>query len=143
MQQAGATLHRGAWASPCSGFSLRSPASRALGFSACGAVVGSCGSWTLEHRLSSCGPWAKRYSTWHLLGPGSPSLEGEFLSTVPPAIVLDSFISQKRDFQERLHVFIHGRYLIEAAFLPVCLQWSLVCFVMLFLRKTCSKNRAR
>ena len=51
----------------------------------------------------------------------SPSLEGEFLFTMPPGIVLDSFISWKPDFQERSQIFIHGHYRIEEAFLPVCL----------------------
>ena len=47
----GATLCCGAWASHCSGFSLRSVGSRPVGF-------GSCGTWAsvvVAHGLSSYG----------------------------------------------------------------------------------------
>ena len=49
----------------------------------------SCGLWTLEPRLGSCGTWAYLLqSIWDLLGPGikpvSPALSGIFLSVVPP-----------------------------------------------------------
>ena len=72
----------------CAGFSLQwllllwSMGSRRTGFS-------SCGSWTLERRLSSCG--ARAYllrGTWDLPGPGLepvfPALTGGFLTTAPP-----------------------------------------------------------
>ena len=49
----------------------------------------SCGSWALEHRLSSCGARAQLlHSMWDLPGPGlepvSPALAGGFLTTAPP-----------------------------------------------------------
>ena len=54
---------------------------------ACG--LSSCGSWALEHRLSSCG--ARAYllrSMWDPPGPGlepvSPAFAGGFLTTAPP-----------------------------------------------------------
>ena len=51
----------------------------------------SCGSRVLEHRLSSCGSWAKLpCALWDLPGPGikpmSPSLAGEFFTTEPPGM---------------------------------------------------------
>ena len=72
----------------CAGFSsrwlllLRSTGSRCAGFS-------SCGSWALEHRLSSCGAWVQLlHGMWDLPGPGlepgSPALAGGFLTTAPP-----------------------------------------------------------
>ena len=72
----------------CAGFSLRwllllqSTGSRRTGFS-------SCGSPTLECRLSSCGSRAQLLcGMWHLPRPGlepvSPALAGGFLATVPP-----------------------------------------------------------
>ena len=72
----------------CAGFSLQwllllwSTGSRRVGFS-------SCGSWALEHRLSSCEAWALLLrGMWDLPGPGlepvSPALAGGFLSTAPP-----------------------------------------------------------
>ena len=72
----------------CMGFSLQwllllqSTGHRHTGFS-------SCGSWALEHRLSSCGARAQLLrGTWNLPGPGiepmSPALAGGFLTTVPP-----------------------------------------------------------
>ena len=56
LQQAAATLHCGAWASHCSGFSCCG--ARALGVRASVAVasgLSSCGSRALARRLSSCG----------------------------------------------------------------------------------------
>ena len=47
--RARAVSNRGAWASPCGGFSRRG--AQALG----GAGFSSCGPRALEHRLSSCG----------------------------------------------------------------------------------------
>ena len=85
-----ATLHCGAWASHCRGFSCcRAWALgvRASVVVACG--LGSCGSWALEHSLSSCGTWAQLlHGMWDLPGPGlepmSPALAGGFLTTAPP-----------------------------------------------------------
>ena len=66
----GATFCCGARASHCGGFSC-------------------CGSWTLEHRLSSCGAQAYLLcGMWDLPRPGlepvSPALAGGFLTTAPP-----------------------------------------------------------
>ena len=72
----------------CVGFSLwwllllRSTGSRHAGFS-------SCGSWALEHRLSSCGAQTQLlHGMWDLPGPGlepvSPALAAGFLTTAPP-----------------------------------------------------------
>ena len=52
-------------------------------------VLGSCGSWALECRLSSCGTRASLlHGMWDLPGPGIepvfPALAGRFLTTVPP-----------------------------------------------------------
>ena len=65
---------------------------RALGAQASAVVAcgfRSCGSQALEHRFSSCGPWASLlHSMWDLPGPGlepmCPALAGGFLTTVPP-----------------------------------------------------------
>ena len=53
------------------------------------AGFSSCGSWALEHRLSSCGARAQLlHGMWGLPGPGlepmCPALAGGFLTTVPP-----------------------------------------------------------
>ena len=52
---------------------------------ACGR--GGCGSWALEHRLSTCGAWLF-HGVWNLLRPGvkpmSPALAGGFFTTKPP-----------------------------------------------------------
>ena len=71
----------------CAGFLLWwlllwSTGSRRAGFS-------SCGSWALEHRLSSCGAMAQLLcSMWGLPGPRikpvSLALASGFLTTVPP-----------------------------------------------------------
>ena len=56
MWQARATLHCGAWASHCGGFSCCG--AQALGAWATVVVargLSSCSSWALERRLSSCG----------------------------------------------------------------------------------------
>ena len=58
--RAGATLRCGAWASHCGGFSCcgaQAVGARASVVVACG--LSSCGSWALEHRLSSCGARAQ------------------------------------------------------------------------------------
>ena len=77
-------------ASHCSGFSCCR--AQVLGTWASVVVacrISSCGSWALEHRLSSCGARASLlHGMWDLLGPGiepvSPALVGGFLTTVPP-----------------------------------------------------------
>ena len=80
----------------CTGFSLgwllllQSMGSRR----ACG--LSSCGSWALEHRLSSCGTLVSLlFGTWDLPEPGiepvSPALAGGFLTTAPPG-------KSRRDF---------------------------------------------
>ena len=74
----------------CAGFSLRwllllwSMGSRHVGFS-------SCGSCTLEHRLSSCGTRALLLcGMWDLprqgIEPVSPALAGGFLTAAPPGM---------------------------------------------------------
>ena len=90
MQLARATLHCGAWASHCGGFSCCGAwtlGARASVVVACG--LSSCGSQALERRLSSCGAWALLLcGMWDLPGPGiepmSPALAGGFLTTVLP-----------------------------------------------------------
>ena len=62
-------------------FLLQSMGSRACGLS-------SCGSWALEHRLSSCGaPAQLPHGIWDLPAPGIepvyPALAGEFFTTEP------------------------------------------------------------
>ena len=52
-------------------------------------VFSSCDLQALQHKLSSCVPWAPLpLDTCNLPGPGnepvSPELSGEFLSTIPP-----------------------------------------------------------
>ena len=59
LQQAGATLRCGAWASHYGGFSCCG--ARALGMRASAVAahgLSSCGSRALEHRLTSCGAQA-------------------------------------------------------------------------------------
>ena len=83
----GATLHCGAQASHCSGFSYCG--ARALGARASVVVargLSSCGSRALERRLSSCGARALLLrGMWDLprsgLEPMSPALAGRFLTT--------------------------------------------------------------
>ena len=85
-----ATLHRGAQASHCRGFSCcgaRTLGARVSIVVACG--LSSCGSQALERRLSSCGTLAYLlHGTWDLPRPGlepvSPALAGRFLTTAPP-----------------------------------------------------------
>ena len=78
------------------------------GYSCCGAWalgvlasvvvargLSSCGSRTLEPRLSSCGTGAQLLcGMWGLPGPGpeavSPALAGRFLTTMPPGKPSDS-----------------------------------------------------
>ena len=75
----------------CVGFSLGGFScckARALGVRASVVValgLSSCGSWALEHRLSSCGAGASLLrGMWDLPGPGlepmSPALAGGFLT---------------------------------------------------------------
>ena len=55
----GAALELHCVASRCGGFSCCGAwALGCLGFSSCGTWLSSCGSWALEHRLSSCGAQA-------------------------------------------------------------------------------------
>ena len=90
LQRAGATHDCGAWASHCSGFSrcgARALSTQASVVVAC--TLSSCGSRTLERRLSSCGARAQLlHSMWDLPGPGlkpvSPALAGGFLTTAAP-----------------------------------------------------------
>ena len=78
LRRAGATLHGGARASQCGGFS------------SCGAqALGSRASVVVAHRLSSCGAQAQLLcGLWDLPGPGiepvSPALTGRFLTSGPP-----------------------------------------------------------
>ena len=100
LRQVGATLHCGAWASHCGGFSCCG--AWALGTRASVVVargLSSCGSLALGLRLSSCGTRAQLLcSTWDLPGPGlepvSPALAGGFLTTVPPEKPRSLFINQ-------------------------------------------------
>ena len=72
LRRAGATLHCGAQASRCGGFSCHG--AWALGTRASVVVargLSSCGSWALERRLSSCGAWAQLLrGMWDLPRPG-------------------------------------------------------------------------
>ena len=78
LRRARATLHCGAWASHCGGFSC------------CRAqALGMWASVVVARRLSSCGARAQLLcGTWVLPGPGlkpvSPALAGGFLTTAPP-----------------------------------------------------------
>ena len=67
-----ATLHRGAQASHCGGFSCCG--AQALGrerFSSAGRALSSGGAWALEHGLSSCGAQAQLLlGMWTLPRPG-------------------------------------------------------------------------
>ena len=78
MGRAGATLHCGARASHCGGFS------------GCGAwALGAWASVVVARRLRSCGAWAELLcGMWDLPGPGiepvSPALADGFLTTAPP-----------------------------------------------------------
>ena len=94
LRRAGATLHCGARASHCGGFSCCR--TWALGMRTSIVMVhglSSCGAQALQHRLSSCGTWAQLLrSMWDLPRPGtgpgieplSPALAGGLLTTVPP-----------------------------------------------------------
>ena len=90
----GVTLHCGAQASLCGGFSC---GAQAQGFSSFGSWalerrLGSWGSWALEHRLSSCA-WASLFhSMQHHPRPGiepmPPASAGGFSSAEPPGPTL-------------------------------------------------------
>ena len=90
LRRVGATLHCGAQASHCGGFSYCR--AQVLGTWASVVVVhglSSCGSWALEVRLFSYGTQVQLLrGMWDLPGPGlkpvSPALAGRFLTTVPP-----------------------------------------------------------
>ena len=89
LRRAEATLHCGAWASHCGGFSscgARAPGRQASVAVACG--LSSCGLQALERRLSSCGTRAQLpRGMWDLPGPGlepaSPEPAGGFLTIAP------------------------------------------------------------
>ena len=81
----------------CTGFSLRwllllwSTGSRHTGSVVVVRGLSSCGSWALEHRLSSCGTRDQLlWDMWGLPGPGlgpvPPALAGGFLITAPPRL---------------------------------------------------------
>ena len=116
LRQAWATLHWGARASRCGGFSLQSMGSRHAGFS-------SCGSRALECRLSSCGARAQLlHSMWDLPGlgiePVSPALAGRFLSTAPPGKPASSCFSKVVQF-----FLASGNFLFQkprGTLLPCC-----------------------
>ena len=90
LRRAGATLRCGAQASHCGGLSCCRawvPGAQASVVVAHG--LSSCGSWSLERRLSSCGSRAQLLrGTWDLPGPGlepvSPVLAGRFLTIASP-----------------------------------------------------------
>ena len=88
--RAGATLHCGAWASHCGGFSCCGAWALGVWTSVVAALgLSRCGSWALEHRFSSCGARAQLLrGMWDLPRPGiepmCPALAGGFLTTVPP-----------------------------------------------------------
>ena len=98
LRRAGTTLHCGVRASHCGGFpccGARALDARASVVVAC--VLSSCGSQTLERRLSSCGTWAQLLcGMWDLPGPGlepmSPALAGGFLTTAPSGKPSDKFL---------------------------------------------------
>ena len=89
----------------CMGFSLQwlllswSMDFRHVGFSSVARGLSSCGSWALEHRLSSCGTQAYLlHGMWDPPGPGlepmSSTLAGRFLTTVPPGKPSSTIIIQ-------------------------------------------------
>ena len=89
LQRAGATLHCGARASHCGGFSCGAQGPGAQASVVVARRLSSCGSSVLERRLSSCGARAQLLRCmWDLPGPGlepvSPALAGGFLTTAPP-----------------------------------------------------------
>ena len=99
--RARATLHCGARASHCSGFSCCG--ARALGAWVSVIVahrLSSCGLRALECRLSSCGARAQLlHGMWDLPRPGlepmSPALAGGFLTTAPPGKPAYLFYTQQ------------------------------------------------
>ena len=91
LQQAGVILHWGVGASCCRGFSCGRAWSLGLGgFSSCTRGLSSWGSWTLEHRVGSCGARSGLVAprVWDLPGSGtepvSSALAGGFFTTEPP-----------------------------------------------------------
>ena len=91
----------------CAGFSLRwllllwSMGSKQVGFS-------SCGSWSLERRLSSNGTRAQLFcDMWDPPGPGlepvSPALTRRFLTTVTPG---KSLFFQEAEREEVLKIYL-------------------------------------
>ena len=62
---------------------------QAGGVRSCSMWLSSCSSWAVEHRLSSCGPWAQSpLGMWDLPRSGvrfmSPATAGRFFTTEPP-----------------------------------------------------------
>ena len=95
LRRVGATLHCGARASHCSGFSCCR--ARALGARASVVAVrglSSCGSRALERRLSSCGAQIE---------PVSPALAGRFSTTVPPGKSPTGLSNRKAVFLSMCH----------------------------------------
>ena len=110
------TLHCGAQASHCGGFS--GCRAQALGMWASVVVArgfSSCGLWALERRLSCCSARAQLlHGMWDLPAPGlepmSPALAGRFLTTVPPGK------SQKQSIFLKIHfesIFFENIYYRE------------------------------
>ena len=84
--------------------------SRCVGFSSCDTGLISCGSWALEHGLSSYGAQAWLLcDMWHLPRPGiepvSPALAGGFL---PSVLTRKSYILPFRAYsvvRKQVHLF--------------------------------------
>ena len=62
---------------------------RSTGFRVSG--LGSCSSWTLEHRLSSCDAQAQLlHSMWGLPGPAIEPVSPAFFTTEPPKMISEA-----------------------------------------------------
>ena len=120
LRRAGSTLHCGARASYRGGFSCCG----AWGLGARASVdaareLSSCGSWTLELRLISCGAWAQLLCVMGALpGPGlepmSPALAGRFLTTAPPGKSPHKFL-----YVMLLYLFTSNYFLIYHMISPL------------------------
>ena len=89
LQQVGATLHCGAQASHCSGFSCRAQTLGAWASAVAAHGLSSCSSWALECMgFCSCGTQAQLLQGMSLprpqIEPVSHALASGFLSTIPP-----------------------------------------------------------
>ena len=136
----GATLHCGAGASHCGGFSCCG--ARALGVWA--SVVVACGLssyglWALEHRLSSCGARALLLrGMWDLPGPGlepvPPALAGGFLTTAPPGKSMSGFFLLSIILKFiRIVAYFNSSFLLPSSIplygcSPICFFQHLSCF---------------